>query len=210
MSIPFKFKPDEYRADAVHISIDLETASTDDNAAIVQIASVVVGSNYLTNAFNERISLVSCEGHGCHVSPETMKWWSEQDPELRNRVFSGVKSLDQVTSEWIEWLGAQCEGDYDRVYLWGNGADFDCTILRNAYEIFEKWPLDFRKHDHLRTLKRSMPVDWQQLAHERFVQEFGLVAAPHNAIWDAIYQGFVIEHGLEYQKQCKAIMDDLS
>jgi hypothetical protein len=56
MSIPFKFKPDEYRADAVHISLDTETASTDDNAAIVQIASVVVGSNYLTIAF-KRIKL---------------------------------------------------------------------------------------------------------------------------------------------------------
>lgn len=199
MSIPFKFKPDEYRADAVHVSLDLETASTDDNAAIVQIASVVIGSNYLTNAFSERISLASCESHGCHVSAETMKWWSEQDPELRNRVFSGTKSLDQVTGEWIEWVSKQCGGKFESVYLWGNGADFDCTILRNAYEIFGKWPLDFRKHEHLRTLKRNTPVDHQEYAHNLFMNKYGGQAQPHDALWDAVYQAYIIQHGLEYQ-----------
>lgn len=198
MSIPFKFKPDEYRADAVHISLDLETASTDDNAAIVQIASVVVGSNYLTNAFSERISLKDCEAHGCHVSVETMKWWNEQDTELRNRVFSGTKSLDQVTGEWIEWVSKQCGGKFESVYLWGNGADFDCTILRNAYEIFGKWPLDFRKHEHLRTLKRSVPIHHQEYAHNLFTNKYGSQAQPHDALWDAIYQAHIIEHGLGY------------
>lgn len=209
MSIPFKCKPDEYRADAIHVSADIETASTADNAAIVQIAAVVVGSNYRNNVFDEKISLASCERHGCDVSVETMKYWDSQDPELRAKVFSGTNSLDNVLSNLEEWLISISEGNLDRIYLWGNGADFDCTILRNAYEIFGKWPLDFRKHEHLRTIKRSMPVDWQELAHARFMQEFGSIAQPHDAKWDAIYQGFTIEHGLEYQKQCLAIMDDL-
>ena len=210
MSVPFNFKPDSYRTDAIHVSVDLETASTSDNAAIVQLACVVVGSDYKKNVFSRYISLASCEQHGMEVSVETMKYWDGQDPELRKQVFGGTTKIQYVLGAWLEWLREISEGDLDRIYLWGNGADFDCTILRNAYEIFDKWPLDFRKHEHLRTLKRGMPVDWQQLAHERFMQEFGLVAVPHNAIWDAIYQGFTIEHGLEYQRQCKAIMDDLA
>lgn len=210
MSIPFNFRPDSYRTDAIHVSVDLETASTSDNAAIVQLASVVVGSDYKKNVFSERISLASCERHGLDVSAETMAWWDGQDPELRKQVFSGTNSLDNVLSNFEEWLREISAGDLDRIYLWGNGADFDCTILRNAYEIFDKWPLDFRKHEHLRTLKRSMPVDWQQLAHDTFMAKFGEEAKPHDATWDAIYQAHTIEHGLEYQKQCKAIMDDLS
>ena len=210
MSIPFKFRPDSYREDAIHVPVDLETASTADNAAIVQIASVVVGSDYIHNTFSERISLASCESHGCDVNVGTMTWWNEQDPALRRTVFSGVKTLPDVLQEWKNWLLEISGGDLDRIYLWGNGADFDCTILRNAYEIFEKWPLDFRKHEHLRTIKRAMPVDWQQCAHDMFMGKFGKQAKPHDALWDAIYQAHTIQYGLEYQKQCKAIMDDLS
>lgn len=210
MSIPFKFKPENYPDNAVHVSLDLETASTSDNAAIVQLASVVVGSDYIKNVFNERISLASCEAHGCHVDVETMKWWDKQDPELRNHVFSGTRQLVDVLDDWDDWVYAQCEGDFSRVYLWGNGADFDCTILRNAYEIFAKWPINFRNHEHLRTMKRNTPVDWQESAHIWFIGKFGDQAKPHAAEWDAIYQAHIIQYGLEYQKQAQAIYLDLS
>lgn len=210
MSIPFTFKPDQYRDDAVHVSVDLETASTADNAAIVQIAAVVVGSNYTHNAFDKRISIASCEAHGCDVSVDTMLWWDVQDKELRKKIFGGTAPLGEMLFELEDWFHEISEGDLERIYLWGNGADFDCTILRNAYEIFKPWPINFRQHEHLRTLKRALPVEWQQFAHDMFMDKFGAEAKPHDALYDAIYQAYIIQHGLEYQKQCKAIMDDLS
>ena len=198
MSIPFKFKPDSYPANAIHVSLDLETASTADNAAIVQIASVVVGSDYLKEVFTEKISLASCERHGFDVSVETMKYWDSQDPELRKRVFSGIHDIGHVLSHWLQWIDEISEGDPTRVYLWGNGADFDCTILRNAVEVFYKWPIEFRKHEHLRTLKRAMPVSLQKLGHDGFMVQFGDIATPHDAKWDAIYQAHFIQLGLAY------------
>lgn len=207
----FKFRPDQYPDNAIHISIDLETASTADNAAVVQIAATVVGCQQsLVSGFDQKISLCSCEQHGMVIDPETMKWWDTQDEEVRKRVFSGTDHIQTGINNFISYCEDLCGGDWNRIYLWGNGADFDCTILRNACEVFRKWPINFRNHEHLRTLKRSMPIQWQQVAHELFMDLHGQVARPHDAMWDAIYQAYIIQHGLEYQKQCVALMEEFT
>ena len=101
-----KFKPTYHPANAIQISIDLETASTASNAAIVQLAAVAdTGAE-----FNEYISLASCEAHGLHVDVATMKWWNEQDPELRKRVFGGTIKVQYVLEKFLSWCLELCEG----------------------------------------------------------------------------------------------------
>lgn len=186
----FSFRPDAWPDNAIHVSLDLETASTKNNAAIVQLAAA--SSTGMT--FNDYISLASCEGYGLDVCVETLQWWSKQDPELRARVFAGTSTLDDVLYRFIDWCRELCEDEWDRLYLWGNGVDFDCTILVNAIQLFETSPFNFRNFDHLKTLKRAVPIEVQQNAHDHFV-EFYNHFQPHDALGDATYQLQIIRYG---------------
>lgn len=193
----FNFKPDAWPDNAIHISLDLETASAAHNAAIIQLAAVVVGT---PNVFNEYVSIVDCEAFGMDVSVETLTWWDKQDPGLRTKVFGGTNSISDTITRFLDWCGELCEGDWDRIYLWGNGVDFDVTILTNAIEIFGKSPFNFRNADHLRTLKRAVPVYVQEDAHDAFMIDSGSGFQPHDAVGDALYQSYLIYHGIAYLK----------
>lgn len=193
----FTFKPDAWPANAIHISLDLETASTAHNAAIVQLAAVASTGKH----FNSLISLAISEAHGFHVDVETMSWWNKQDPELRNRVFSGKEHPQEVLEQFITWCYELCEGNWDRIYIWGNGVDFDCTILRNAIEMFGTCPFSYRNMEHLRTLKRAIPVYVQEDAHDVFMGKYSGMFQPHDALGDALYQLELILHGTHWLKE---------
>lgn len=195
MTEQFKFKPDTWPDNAIHISLDLETASTASNAAIVQIGAYTsCGQDFLGYA-----SLASCEGSGMDVDVETMQWWSKQDPELRNKVFGSKDHIRDTLYEFIQWCEHLCGGDWKRIYIWGNGADFDCVVLINAIEMFDKSPFEFRNLDHLRTLKRAVPVHVQQSAHKTFITKYP-DAKPHDALADAMYQMNLIHHCIVWLK----------
>lgn len=196
----FNFRPDAWPDNAIHISLDLETASTAHNAAIVQLAAVVVGTGHV---FNEYVSITDCESFGMDVSVETMMWWNKQDPTLRERVFGGTNSISDTVTAFLDWCQALCEGDWNRIYLWGNGVDFDVTILTNAIEIFGKSPFNYRNIDHLRTIKRAVPVYVQEDAHDAFIDACSVLECkyqPHDAVGDALYQAYLIQHALQYLK----------
>jgi DNA polymerase III epsilon subunit-like protein len=135
---------------SIHISLDLETLSTESTAAIVQIGAVVIGSPDLT--FDMCICPRRAERAGMTVSTETLHWWGKQPSIVRKRVMSGTASPLEALHEFTAWCTGVCEGDLDRAYLWTNGADFDLPILRNAYELFMTYPFNHRNHRCFRTL----------------------------------------------------------
>lgn len=189
----FSFRPDAWPDNAIHVSLDLETASTAHNAAIIQLAAASsTGRN-----FNEYVSVADCEAFGMHICVETLQWWDKQDPELRAVAFGGTNSISDTITNFLDWCQELCEGDWDRIYLWGNGVDFDVTILLNAIEIFGKSPFNFRNSDHIRTLKRAVPIEVQQNAHDHFV-EFYNHFQPHDALGDATYQLQIIRYGTNW------------
>lgn len=192
----FKFRPDQWPDNAIHVSLDLETAGIGSNSAIVQLAAVTAG-----HQFNQYISLASCEAAGLEVSTETLQWWSKQDPELRARVFGGTDSLRDVMYSFVCWCSEVCDSDWDRLYLWGNGVEFDCSILINAIELYDKSPFNFRNMDHLRTLKRAVPLEVQEQAHESFMADCGKDFQPHDALGDAMYQYYQIKYGTQWLKE---------
>lgn len=186
------FKPWAFPANAIHIALDLETASTASNAAIVQLAAVC---DY--GSFNELISLFSNEKIGRHISKETMEWWSTQDSVLRRRVFSGSAELGEVLGRFHTWAMHLSGGDLKRIVLWGNGTEFDNVILQNAFEQFATWPFHYRNAHHLRTLLSTVPLLVQESAHNHFMgNNPGNVQ--HDAIHDAGYQHAMVVAGLLY------------
>jgi len=167
------------------LMIDLETASTENNAAIVQLAAVEFGLPYgvTPRTFNSYIALESCERARMNVSVGTMMWWDKQDPQLRAKVFGGIEHIWHALDKFEAW----CEKEFDdcnNVELWGNGADFDCVILRNAYDLVGTgYPFDFRKHRCFRTLKSLAPPSLERL--------FPTNPMKHDALEDARNQATI-------------------
>jgi len=168
----------------------LETASIAPNAAIVQLAAYTSDMR----CFNQYISLASCEAAKLDVSTETMDWWSKQDPALRNRVFGGNTSVKEAVENFIDWCNELCGGDYNRIVLWGNGVDFDNTILKSAIEVFYSWPFSYRNQHHLRTLLALTPLD----VCERMHNQFDSNGDKHDALEDARYQYHMTNKALLY------------
>lgn len=173
----------------IHIMLDLETVSTESNAGILQIGAVTfappgIGSITTRQTFDRRISFAILEAHGRHhISKETIQWWDKQDKELREYVFGGVYSPDHAVTDFLDWCEERCNSDWGRIYLWGNSADFDCTILRNFIEMYYEYPINFRNHRCYRTLK--------SLAHRSVYDHVTPNLQKHNALHDALYQANV-------------------
>lgn len=161
------------------LMIDLETASTENNAAIVQLAAVEFGIplSQPRKEFNSYISLGSCEAVRMNVSIATMMWWYNQETQTRARVFGGTTPITDALDMFTAWVIEEFEDPND-VELWGNGADFDCVILKNAYYTTRSlYPFDFRNHRCFRTLKSLAPPSLSRL--------FPVNPVKHDALMDA-------------------------
>lgn len=180
------FKPYTYPAQAVHVSLDLETASLENNAAIVQIGACVVDPSLPDVTFNSHISILSCERAGLEISRSTMKWWDKQDPELRKEVFGGTTPIEQGINEFIDWCKSLSGGDLNRIVLWSKPAQFDLVILKNAVENYREWPFHYRNTGCATTAIRILPHSLQADIHKEVTQTYKI--RPHDALSDAIYQ----------------------
>jgi hypothetical protein len=202
----FELRQNPWPADAIHVVLDWETMSTAHNAAPVQLAAVTVCGK---GTFNEYIDPKSSEAAGLHVDVETVKWWYTQDPELRAQVFGGTKELGAVLSHFFNWLERLCFNyekdvpDWSRIFLWGNGVEFDVQILREVYEVvaakegWDKFPISFRNFDHVRTLYRCVPEEVLAETTTSF-NHYHPEGRVHDALWDAKYHAALVRRCLDY------------
>lgn len=186
--IVFVFSPRRKKLrDARHVFLDLETYSCRPNAAILAIGAVCV------NLLGEEISrikiLVDVKDamSYSHVDPATVQWWKEQTIEARRLTFDDGTRMSLrlalgVYSSWHDKLG-NVDG------VWGNGATFDCVILRSAYttasgEIEAGCPWDFWQERDVRTV-----VDLGELAKlPDHKNELPFDGTRHNCVDDAAHQ----------------------
>lgn len=169
----------------IHVMVDLETASTANNAAILSLgACCFAGRNpHSDSRFYMKASLASNEAIGLNVDKEVMEWWDKQSPHSRAEAFSGTEDVLSVLDHFHSWI---CKlGPIENVHLWGNGADFDLVILRNAYETNATYPFDFRKHRCYRTISSIFAsfIPYPKYAEQQ-----------HNALADAEHQAKRISH----------------
>lgn len=176
------------------VMIDLETMSSESNAAIISIGAVQFGHGKHPDAsvqFYEKIHPASAESNG-HVDRGTMEWWDKQDPAARTEAFSGQQTLIETLHNFHTWIKTNF-GDPEQVELWSKGADFDLVVLRNAYyAVQESYPFNFRMHRCYRTLENLMPPGLRNLA----IQSAGLNALKHTALNDAKYQAIIANTAL--------------
>ena len=171
----------------IRLSIDMETASINRNAAILTLGAHQFGLPYGTPAFEfyEKASLASNERRKFDISRETMEWWDKQDPVMRNEVFSGTQDIGQMLESFSNWC-TQRFGNLNEIELWSRGADFDCVILQNAYmEIWGEYPFNFRNHMCQRTVSKIIPPHIMSGIPKQEMK--------HHALEDARYQGMVLD-----------------
>ncbi|MGB1014205.1 MAG: 3'-5' exonuclease [Nannocystaceae bacterium] len=158
--------------------LDLETFSTAANAVIVAIGAVffepaVGGEPVLGKEFYCRVSPENQQG--AHLCPATVQWWLRQSRDACWEVDGSkpMSTIDKALMDFGDWCNAG-----DRFRLWGNGANFDNVVLRNAYKR-TGWPApgSHRSDMCFRTLRALCP------GVERDVPVMA-----HHALSDAIAQ----------------------
>lgn len=157
----------------IQVMLDLETMSVRSNASIASIGAVKFSvEDGVIDTFYRTIDLRTCKAVGLHVDPETVKWWTQQDPLARNALLKDNVSLTQALDDFTEWFGKKS------LPTWGNGAGFDNVIMENAYfacNMKRPWlPWEDRCY---RTMKNiiQVPIDERQGVY-------------HNALDDAMHQ----------------------
>ncbi len=165
------------------VMVDLETLDTKPSAVILSIGACVVDldAGKISDHFYRVISVESCLEAGLTESASTKAWWDKQSPEARKVFTDPSISLTQALVEFGKYLKFFGSGT---VKLWGNGSDFDNTILIHAYDkIGLDAPWRFYNNRCFRTIKNAMSDHIQVPARE---------GTYHNALDDAIYQAKIL------------------
>jgi hypothetical protein len=139
-----------------------------------------VGTGTIGNTFYSKVSLDSSVKAGLKIDASTVLWWMQQSEEARAEFIDNDKAplLTKVLADFTSFC-RQCEGGWNKLEIWGNGAAFDNVILRSAFEAVGmdvpwRWTHDMC----FRTLK-NIPTD---------VTPPKFKGTKHNALADAIYQ----------------------
>lgn len=191
--------------ETLHVVLDLETASTESNAAVLSIGAIgfILDSQSLKyEEFYDHLSLEHCENRGLHIDPRTIEWWKDQSVEMRDEAFKGAKYGNSlaVLYDFVDWY-RNLQEKYKRVRLWGNGANFDPVVLGNCLDTFDvKIPWIYRDVRCLRTLLKLLPP--AQKVHQPD-------SLKHHALWDARYEATNLKHCLKFLKHCGVNVDEL-
>jgi len=113
----------------INVMIDLETMSTESNAAIASIGAVKFSSDAGTlDTFYCTVDVADCKLHGLHISGDTVKWWGRQPKEVLEMLRKDNLSLTTALTQFSHWYGST------QYPTWGCGSDFDNVIMENAYK----------------------------------------------------------------------------
>lgn len=114
--------------------LDLETLSVRSDAAIIVIGAIKFNrNNYLKpleemETFYRLVDIESCTKAGLRIDEETKNWWHNQDYAVRYEALENPNrvSLKKALLDFSAWVRPNTK-------IWGNGDDFDCSILAEAY-----------------------------------------------------------------------------
>ncbi|MBE1019764.1 exonuclease [Escherichia coli] len=164
-----------------HLMIDLETMGKNPDAPIISIGAIFFDpqTGDMGPEFSKTIDL---ETAGGVIDRDTIKWWLKQSREAQSAIMTDEIPLDDALLQLREFIDEN-SGEFF-VQVWGNGANFDNTILRRSYE------------------RQGIPCPWRYYNDRdvRTIVELGKVidfdartAIPfegerHNALDDARYQ----------------------
>ncbi|HDJ9378293.1 TPA: 3'-5' exoribonuclease [Escherichia coli] len=164
-----------------HLMIDLETMEKNPDAPIISIGAIFFDpqTGDMGPEFSKTIDL---ETAGGVIDRDTIKWWLKQSREAQSAIMTDEIPLDDALLQLREFIDEN-SGEFF-VQVWGNGANFDNTILRRSYER-QGIPCPWRYYNDrdVRTIvELGKAIDFDARTAIPFEGE------RHNALDDARYQ----------------------
>lgn len=149
--------------------LDLETWGTSPYSTIIAIGACEFDpytdweKEVITDRFEVAIAPTNA---GLRVDADTLMWWMDRErDEARREWWHMPKVALHVALDGFDgWLHSLCsdeKGDDERnLRIWGNGAGFDNTLLRQAYEVAgREAPWSFRHDRCFRTLRAMLTIE---------------------------------------------------
>ena len=164
-----------------HLMIDLETMGKNPDAPIISIGAIFFDpqTGDVGPEFSKTIDL---ETAGGVIDRDTIKWWLKQSREAQSAIMTDEIPLDDALLQLREFIDEN-SGEFF-VQVWGNGANFDNTILRRSYErqgITCPWRY-YNDRDVRTIVELGKAIDFDARTAIPFEGE------RHNALDDARYQ----------------------
>ncbi|ELU9823191.1 3'-5' exoribonuclease, partial [Escherichia coli] len=165
----------------IHLMIDLETMGKNPDAPIISIGAIFFDprTGDMGPEFSKTIDL---ETAGGVIDRDTIKWWLKQSREAQSAIMTDEIPLDDALLQLREFIDEN-SGEFF-VHVWGNGANFDNTILRRSYErLGIPCPWRYYNDRDVRTIvELGKAIDFDARTAIPFEGE------RHNALDDARYQ----------------------
>ncbi|ENC3159883.1 3'-5' exoribonuclease, partial [Escherichia coli] len=114
-----------------HMMIDLETMGKNPDAPLISIGAIFFDpqTGDMGPEFSKTIDMDTAGGV---IDRGTIKWWLKQSREAQSAILTDEIPLDDALLQLREFIDEN-SGEFF-VQVWGNGANFDNTILRRSYE----------------------------------------------------------------------------
>ncbi|HBN1811433.1 TPA: 3'-5' exoribonuclease [Escherichia coli] len=165
----------------IHLMIDLETMGKNPDVPIISIGAIFFDpqTGDMGPEFSKTIDLDTAGGV---IDRDVIKWWLKQSREAQSAIMTDEIPLDDALLQLREFI-AENSGEFF-VQVWGNGANFDNTILRRSYER-QGIPCPWRYYNDrdVRTIvELGKAIDFDARTAIPFEGE------RHNALDDARYQ----------------------
>ena len=164
-----------------HLMIDLETMGKNPDAPIISIGAIFFDpqTGDVGPEFSKTIDL---ETAGGVIDRDVIKRWLKQSREAQSAIMTDEIPLDDALLQLREFIDEN-SGEFF-VQVWGNGANFENTILRRSYER-QGIPCPWRYYNDrdVRTIvELGKAIDFDARTAIPFEGE------RHNALDDARYQ----------------------
>ncbi|AUR81600.1 ribonuclease H-like domain protein [Vibrio phage 1.009.O._10N.261.51.C9] len=171
-----------------NLMVDIETLGTKNTSIILSIGACYfdINTGEIGPTFHQHISAESCADAGLTADMSTVMWWLGQNKDAQNALIEGSRTarpLHEVLQGFSAMVGPG-------VKVWGNGATFDNTIIKNAYDrIGMKVPWDFWNDRDVRTI-----VDLGQQVGIDPKRDMPFQGVKHDALADAVHQARYVSY----------------
>jgi hypothetical protein len=175
-----------------HLMIDLETLGTGVDAPIAAIGAVFFEpSTGCTGArFYTRVDFASDMDQGAKPDGSTIKWWLKQNSEARAELVADDAPLAwEALTRLHDFIEKNAiPNDLKFLQVWGNGASFDCVLLRAAFgradlEIPWQW---WNDRDVRTVVEMGRALGFDPKRNSPFNGD------RHNALDDAVHQALYV------------------
>jgi hypothetical protein len=165
---------------AKHLMVDLETMAVTPRAVVLTLGAVhfnPYGMGYSDKLYL-RFDLDDQDKLNREIDPNTLDWWSKQDPKVMEEAFSPDDRVPLASAmDQFHKFAWGCDA------FWAHGSLFDIAILEDIYRQIQK------------------PVPWQywQIRDTRTIFDLGWdpdmpQASKHDALQDAIRQAAGVQN----------------